>query len=261
MNMKVQDIIDYFEQDIPAALAMDWDNVGLLVGDRSAEVHKIYVALDVTDEVIDHAIAADADMIVSHHPMIFSSVSSVVADDFIGARIMKLIQNGIAYYAMHTNFDVAKMGSIVAQKLGVSVESPLEITHCQENVARGIGFVGNVSSTTVRDFADSIRENFGLSHVKIFGSGDVQIQKVACCPGSGKSEIDLAIDAGADVYVTGDIDHHSGIDAVARNLVIIDAGHYGLEHIFIKYIMELIETDLPELQVEAEGFKEPFWID
>ena len=92
MNMKVQDIIDYFEQDIPAALAMDWDNVGLLVGDRSAEVHKIYVALDVTDEVIDHAIAADADMIVSHHPMIFSSVSSVVADNFIGARIMKLIQ-------------------------------------------------------------------------------------------------------------------------------------------------------------------------
>lgn len=261
MNMKVQDIIDYFERDIPAALAMDWDNVGLLVGDKTADVHKIYVALDVTDEVIEHAIISGADMIVSHHPMIFGSINSVVADNFVGSRIMKLIQNGIACYAMHTNFDVAKMGEIVARKMDVSVEAPLESTDCQEGAIRGIGFVGSIKPVTVREFADSIKENFGLSHVKIFGSGEAIVSKVACCPGSGKSDIDLALEAGAEVYVTGDIDHHSGIDAVARNLVIIDAGHYGLEHIFIKYIMELIDRDLPKLQVEAEGFKEPFWID
>ena len=263
--MRLKEITELFEREFPTSMAMDWDNVGLQVGDLSQEINRVYVALDATDEVIEHAINAGADLLITHHPLIFTTVNRVVANDMVGRRLLKMIENHMAYYAMHTNFDIAAMGDIVAKKMGVEVSTPLEPTgEYADGKSFGMGFVGelvNDSAVNLKEFADSVRDNFGLSHVKIFSENDKMVKRIACCPGSGKSVVNFALEAGADVYVTGDIDHHTGIDAVAMNLPIIDAGHYGLEHVYIDYMVNLLRDNLPELKVTEEGFKEPFWID
>ena len=104
--MLCRDVMNVIEKEYPLNYALSWDNVGLLVGRDDKEVKKIYIALDATDEVIDEAVKNGADMLITHHPMIFSPIKKIHNLDFVGGRILKLIQNDISYYAMHTNYDV-----------------------------------------------------------------------------------------------------------------------------------------------------------
>lgn len=262
--MQVRNVLKVINERSPFSAACDWDNVGLLVGDEDWEVKRIYLALDATDEVIAHAAEKDADLLVTHHPMIFSSMKRIVADDFVGRRVISLIEHHMAYVAMHTNYDVFGMADLAGGEIGLldmEVLEPEETPELPEGCAgqQGIGRVGKLAqSRTLRDFASAVRDAFGLSHVRYFGTDDSAVEKVAICPGSGKSVIDLAIAVNADVLVTGDIDHHSGIDAVAQGLCIIDAGHYGVEHIFIEdekaYLAERLGN---EIELFAEPFEEP----
>lgn len=270
--MQIKDVIQLLDAHSPERAACDWDNVGLLVGDAGRGLNGIYVALDATDQVIDHAIEKGANLIVTHHPMIFSGMKRIVADDFTGRRIMRLTEEKISLYAMHTNFDIYGMAELAAKKMQLSDIEPLDVCGEDDGKPVGIGSVGMVApevilpkrteesdhSLRLKDYAAFIRDTFGLSCVKVFGNPDAPVCRVAVCPGSGKSDIDTAIEKGADTYVTGDIDHHSGIDANMKGLSIIDAGHYGIEHIFIEYMTTLLrqKTDVP---VEAEPFGEPYW--
>lgn len=258
--MQVREIIEEINKTSPFDAACDWDNVGLLVGSLDWKADSVYLALDATDEVIDHAIAAGADVILTHHPMIFSPVNRVVADDFVGRRIIKLIENHIACIAMHTNYDIYGMAKLAADRLGLQKRTPLEVT--SEDGSEGIGRVGRVAGRyTLKDYAEFVRDEFGLSHVRFFGDAGAPVKVVACTPGSGKSDIGLAIAAGADTFVTGDIDHHTGIDSVAKGLNIIDAGHYGIEHIFIKDEAKKLRDAFGErLTVTVEDFSEPISI-
>lgn len=256
--MTVKDIVEKLNTLAPEEAALSWDNVGLLVGSPDWEVSKIYIALDATEEVIDNAISAGANLLVTHHPMIFSSINRVTSEDLCGRRVMKLLENRIALYAMHTNFDIYKMGELADSRLGLSGTVPLEICTPDD---RGIGSVGTLSEEkTLGDYAAFVKNAFGLSSVKVFGDSESVIKKVAVLPGSGKSDIENAIAADADVLITGDIDHHSGIDAIQDGLMIIDAGHYGIEHIFIKYMEEYFGDNCSGLDVICEPKKEPFYI-
>ena len=166
--MRVMDLTERIEKEIPREQALDWDNVGLLVGDKEQEIHKVYVALDLTDAVLEHAIDCGADMILTHHPLIFGGIKRVNADDFIGRRILALAQHGIAYYAMHTNFDVCVMGQIAAEQLGLMDIEALEVTSPEDG--RGIGCLGKLTqAVSLYDLAERVRDAFGLSHVKAFG--------------------------------------------------------------------------------------------
>ena len=131
--MFCRDIMDIIEKRYPREYAMDWDNVGLLAGRDDKEIHRIYIAVDATDEVIDAAIAIHADMLVTHHPMIFGSMRQINNRDFIGKRIIKLIQNDISYYAMHTNYDVLGMSELSAKLLELKNAQVLETTYCSDH--------------------------------------------------------------------------------------------------------------------------------
>ena len=115
--MKCKEIIKKIEEKYPVSFAEEWDNPGLLVGDPEKEVKKVFLALDVTDESLEEAVKTDADMIITHHPLIFSGIKKVTEDNFIGRRIIGLIKNDISYYAMHTNFDVLGMADLGADYL------------------------------------------------------------------------------------------------------------------------------------------------
>lgn len=256
--MTVEQMMHRIEEKIPTDRALDWDNVGLLVGDKKAQVKKIYLALDATDEVIDHAIAWGADALLTHHPLIFSGMKQVTEDTFLGRRIRRLIQNDISCYAMHTNFDVCVMGNLAAEKLGLKHVTVLD---AQGEEPYGIGCVGELEHPlTLQELAEMTTEKFGISHVKVFGDPEQRAERIALCPGSGKSEMRCVKAAGAGVYITGDIDHHTGIDAVADGISVIDAGHYGVEHIYMEYMEQFLREILPEVEVASEPLKEPFWI-
>ena len=258
--MLCKEVMDILEENYPADYALDWDNVGLLVGRDDKEVRRIYVALDADDETIEAAVRWKADMLVTHHPMIFSGLKRINNLDFIGARILKLVQNDISYYAMHTNYDVLGMAELSGRKMSLEDPEVLEVTRDGEQ-PEGIGRVADLASPApLWEICWSVKDRFHLGAVKVFGDMDQPVSRIAISPGSGKSMIKAALDKKADVLITGDIDHHTGIDAVAQGLAVIDAGHYGIEHIFIEDVKEYLKEKLEGVEVKAAPVRHPFQI-
>lgn len=256
--MKCRELIEILEELAPVSLACDWDNPGLLAGRSDKEVRTVYLALDATDDVIGNAVECRADMIITHHPLIFKPLKKVNDEDFISRRILKLIQNDISYYAMHTNFDVAPgcMADLAGERLGLKDTRVLELMgKTAEAIDYGIGIYGCFDRTmTLRETAEAVKKAYGIPFVTVFGNMEGSIKTAAICPGAGGSTLKEALKCGADVYVTGDIGHHEGIDAVANDMAVIDAGHYGIEHIFTGFMEKFLGERLGEqLKVMKEG--------
>ncbi len=261
--MFCKDIIEIIESTYPKKVALDWDNVGLLVGRTDKDVKKIYVALDATDEVIVSAASCGADMLVTHHPLIFSPLKKITDEDFIANRVVKLLQNDISYYAMHTNYDVLGMAELSGEILGLLESETLEVTGVADDGTEtiGIGRVGTFADEmTVRECCERLKKAFQLPNVKVFGDLERKVSRIAISPGSGKHMTGFALEKRAEVLITGDIDHHEGIDAVSQGLVVIDAGHYGIEHIFIKDVTEYLKKNIEGVQVESAEIKHPFQV-
>lgn len=259
--MRCSEIIDRLENLSPASFAEDWDNIGLLAGRRDKDVKSIYIALDATDEVIEDAVRQGADMLLTHHPLIFHKLDRIDTDHFIGRRIFELIRNDISYYAMHTNFDVMGMADAAADELCLRERQVVELTYEDDIAKEGIGRFGRLEEQmSLLACAELVKKVFRLESVRVWGKENKIIQKAAVVPGSGGSCIRHALALGADVLITGDIDHHEGIDAVAQGLAIIDAGHYGIEKIFVPYMHDFIKRELPELEVYQAIDQNPFWV-
>lgn len=257
--MILGDVIERLQKAAPEDFAQDWDNVGLLVGDRKQEIKKIFIALDADEAAIAQAKAVGAQLLLTHHPLIFSPLKKINCDHFISARVVELLRSQMSYYAMHTNFDAAKMGGLAAERMGLTVEAPLADLFTRDGKDYGIGVVGSLKEPEeIAGLCAVVKEAFGLDTVKLFRAETGPVSRVAVCPGSGKSTIGDAVTAGAQVLITGDIDHHSGIDAVAQGLSVIDAGHYGIEHIFIDYMKQYSEAHLQGVEIFAQGRRDPF---
>ena len=259
--MLCKEIIQVIEAAYPREAALDFDNVGLLAGRSEKEVNRVYFALDATDAVIDCAVRAGADMLITHHPLIFSPLKKVTDENFISRRIVKLIQNDISYYAMHTNYDVLGMAELSEKILGIRDTEVLDITRENGGIPEGIGRIGSLEQpVTLEECCVYIKHKLNLGSLKVFGDMDAKVSRLAISPGSGKSAIGAAIAKGADVLVTGDIGHHEGLDAVEQGLSVIDAGHYGTEYIFIDDMKRFLEDKLPVLQVTAAPVIHPFQV-
>ena len=252
--MKCKEILQILSEDFPANRAYSWDNVGLLLGREDKNIRKILIALDATDEVIEEAKVLQVDMLLTHHPLLFSPVKTIVDTNFIGKRIIELIQSDIAYVALHTNYDIMRMSDLASERLGLEDTVPLE--PCQDVEVLGLGKFGNLpESCSLQQCAELTKEAFDLNNVRVFPSVHNVISKVAVLPGSGKGAIKEAIDLGADVLITGDIGHHEGIDATSQGLSIIDAGHYGMEYIFIEDMRAYLEHQLAAEKIEILAYR------
>ena len=259
--MQCKEIMQVIEAAYPRSAALDFDNVGLLAGRAGKEVNRVYLALDATDAVIDRAIEAGADMLITHHPLIFSPMKRVTDEDFIGRRVVKLIQSDIAYYAMHTNYDVLGMATLSEKILGIKNSQVLDVTMCEDGNEEGIGRVGDLEKPmTLEECCVYVKHKLKLGSLKVFGDMNGTVSRLAVSPGSGKSAVTPAIAKGADVLVTGDIGHHDGLDAVEQGLAVIDAGHYGTEYIFIDDMKHFLEDKLPVLDVMTTPIVHPFQV-
>ena len=269
--MNCEEIIARLEEEYPLDYAMEWDNSGLQVGRRSREVRKIFVALDATEETISEAVEYGADLLITHHPLLFHSIRQVNDDTFTGRRILALIENEITCYAMHTNFDVLGMGGMNRRQLGLEHCRVLDVTRENEGVEEGIGRVGELKEPmTLQETARFVRNSLHLQSVRCYGlpeetaedengsSETPLIRRAAICGGSGKSVVQAAIREGAQVLVTGDIDYHTAIDALSQGLHIIDAGHYGTESGFIEYMVQKLTRLFPDCEVRGAQIRQPY---
>ena len=242
--MKVKKLTDFLESRYPAEMAENWDNVGLLVGDDEKEVRHVFLALDLTEKVLVEAAEAGADMIVTHHPMIFGGLKKINNHDFIGRKVISLIRQDIQYFAMHTNYDVLGMADLSADYLKLQDREVLSVTEEPE----GFGRVGRLPERmTLKECGLFVKEALGLQDVRIYGDPDGMVERAAVCTGSGKRMIGDVLKKGADVYIT-----------VAQDLAVIDAGHYGTEYIFMEAMKNTLAENFPELKVSCARVESPY---
>lgn len=256
--MRLKEVIAQLEQFCPPQFAVSWDNSGLQVGRYNQEISTICLAVDASTPVIEYAVQKGADLLITHHPLLFSGLKRIHDRDFTGRRVIELIRNDIACYAMHTNFDVMGMADAAADLLKLRDREVLEVTYEDDVSKEGIGRIGKLPEfMKLDDFAALVREAFDLEQVRVYGDGNDAVITCAILPGSGKEEIDLAVAAGADVYVTGDMNHHAGLDAVEKGIAVIDAGHYGVEKLFVPYMKDYLRRELPDIKIHTAPEGEP----
>ncbi|MGN0435205.1 MAG: Nif3-like dinuclear metal center hexameric protein [Wujia sp.] len=254
--MKCSEIIKILERQSPREYAMEWDNVGLLVGRRDKEVKKIMIAVDATESIVQAAIEQGVDMIITHHPIIFSKQGRVNDETPLGRKLLALIENGIACYAMHTNFDTkGGMAKEAAAMMGFKNTEVLEETLYGE----GLGQTGILDKPmTVAALADKVKQVFELDSVMVYGNVDARVEKVAILPGSGKSDIGLCGRKGVECLITGDIGHHEGLDALELGVNVIDASHYGIEKIFMGFMYRYLKDFCTGVEIGIADSGVPF---
>ena len=223
MLATVNDLVELLEELMPSNLAEDWDNVGLMLGRKGKTVKKILLALDLSKEVVEQAVAQKIDLIVTHHPAIFKKLKRVVDNDWQQDLLLTLAENGIAAYSAHTNLDCVSTGvnDVLAKLLKLEDIEVLDDSN-------GLGRIGVVEETSLVEYAQVVKATLKADYV-VIGDAGKQVRKVAVCGGAGSDLIDLALAKGADTLVTGDVKYHSAQQAVFSGLNIIDAGHQPTE--------------------------------
>ena len=253
--MKIKELVSALERFAPLPLQDGFDNAGLQVGLTEAEATGALLCLDVTEAVVDEAVMLGYNLIISHHPLIFKGIKKVNESDIVGRRILTMAENHINCYCMHTNFDcVGGMAELAADRIGLQDCIVLEEVCEGEGIGR-VGFLKHDMS--VKELCSMVKEQFSLDKVALYGNEDEIVKKVAICPGSGKDEIELALLKGAKAIITGDVSYHYGIDSVAKGINVIDAGHYGIEHIFIDKIYSYLIENTKDIEVVKMDLDNP----
>ena len=224
--MKVKDIIKVIEEFAPLSFQEGWDNSGLCVGSGEDEVSSILLALDCTPELVDEAVACGADMIVTHHPLIFSGLKRISSDDLVGKAVIKAVKAGMSIYAAHTNADkvIEGVSGAMAARLGLVDVQVLS----DEGDGIGLAAVGNLPAPmTPEQVLALVKERFALKVVKISRLVEGEISRIAMCGGSGGSLIGAARKSGAQLYISGDISYHNYF--TGEGFMVMDIGHYESE--------------------------------
>ena len=238
----VADILQFMESLAPRNLKMDWDNVGLLCGSKSAAVTKILVALDPFEGVCREAAELGAELIVTHHPLIFQAPTAITDETSIGRSIQLLCRQGISAINAHTNLDVAPGGvnDVLAEKLGL------------QNIMTSEGGLlrqGDVAEQSLEAFLATVKNNLGCAGLR-YVNGGKSVCKVAVGGGSCASEMMEALAAGCDTFVTADVKYNQFWDAQDLGLNLIDAGHFHTENPIVPVLAEKLQAAFPEIQVK-----------
>ena len=244
-------VVAALERRYPPSTAEEWDAIGLVCGDPAAEVRRVLWAVDPVEEVVDEAIAADVDLVITHHPLFLTGVHSVASTTAKGRIVHRLISSGIALYCAHTNADVADPGvsDALAAALGVTATRPVVAA---EAGPVGLGRIGELpQSMTLADFADVVATALPPTRHGVRVAGDVAraVRRVAVCGGSGDSLLAPATAQGADVLVTADLKHHRALEHLEDGgCAIIDVAHWASEWPWLDQAARLLAEDL-----SAEG--------
>ncbi len=254
----VQDIYDYIDDFAPFATQLDFDNAGLLVGDKNAPVGRVLLALDATLAVAREAARKGCGLIVTHHPLIFHPLKAVRPEDPTQAVVAQLVRKNIALICAHTNLDAAPGGvnDVLMDRLGAKVTGVLE----PMGDGCGMGRVGELrQAMEPRDFAAHVKKALGARAVRAT-LGDRPVKRLAVCGGAGGDLLDLAVSHGADAYVTADVKHHEFLAAQALGVTLVDGGHFATENPVMPALAERLSQAFAKDGVEflLSTQKEPY---
>lgn len=235
--MKVNDILDYLSAKFPLCDACDFDNVGLLVGSKNAEITKVLIALDCEISAVRKAVEIGAELIVTHHPVIFDGLKSVTDESLVHL----LIKNNISVISMHTNFDmgIGGVNDILCEVLGLKNVKKYKAED---------GFILNRCETEFSDadvLAENIKNslNFPVRYVK-----GRPVKKLLVCSGSGGDFIKEANENGFDGLITADVKHNQFIYARNNNISLFDAGHFATENVCVKPLSKMLKSKFPKTE-------------
>lgn len=218
----IKDILEFFEEFAPVDTAMDFDNCGLLVGNQNTPITRVLVALDITNEVVDEADKQNAQLIISHHPVIFNAIKRLDAN----AVPYRLAQKNISAVCMHTNLDLSESFGV-----NICLANAVELKNIKPCKSGECMFIGDIS-TDIESFAKKVKENLDCNGLR-YTDVKKKINKVVVSSGAGGSNVPFAFAEGADVLLTGEIKHHEILLANELGMSIIDAGHFKTEDIVI----------------------------
>ncbi len=242
--MTVRELYEMLAARYPCTLSAEWDHDGLQCSpDPSATVRRVLTALDVTEATVERAIAYRADVILSHHPLLFHPLYEVVADAGVGLRLARLLSAGISVISFHTRADAAEGGvnDLLAGALSLSEAVPF---------GDGLGRVGNLRTPeTAEAFAQRTARVLGAPFVTL-GDAGRPVHRVAVLGGSGKSEINAVLEAGADTFLSGRLSYETVNEAPELGINLLEAGHFYTEAL----LPRLWASELSACGVEAEYF-------
>ena len=247
----VGDIFEFLQEKAPFELQKNFDNAGFLVGRAGTQVNKILVALDITEQVVDEAAEQGAQLIVSHHPVIFGGVRSITDGTVTGRILLSLAEQGIAAICAHTNLDAVEDGvnDALALRLGLTDIEQLK----QEGVdvqgrACGIGRVGRVSEQPLYDFAMGVKRLLGSNGLRLVDGGK-PVRKVAVGGGACADMLDEVLAKECDTFVTSDIKYNHFLEAKAQGINLIDAGHFPTEDVVCPVLLDWLAERFPQISV------------
>ncbi|MBQ3705901.1 MAG: Nif3-like dinuclear metal center hexameric protein [Clostridia bacterium] len=244
--MTIQDIHDLLDAVAPFSTQADFDNSGLLIGDPAQEVSAILVALDVTETVIQEAISLGANLIVTHHPLMFEPIRRITAETYEGRLMLSLIRAGIGLIACHTPLDMAPGGINDALAECCAL---LDVT--------GEGFV-RVGALPQPMRAGDLKEYLAAAldtDVRLMGDPEISVTRLGLCSGAGGGEWPLAADLGADAFLSGEIKHHIALEMADQGIPCFECGHFATEQPGIFALADALQNALDQVQYRLEIFK------
>lgn len=231
----------------PRECAQEWDNVGLLAGRGDREVRNVLVSLDITEEVIEEAVRWGAQLIVSHHPVVFHGQKSVTDRDVVGSRLLRLLEGGLAAICMHTNLDCAEGGvnDVLARALGI--QDPERFTN------EGVGRCGwRREPMELLPFVRLVCQTLGCNGVRYADAGR-PVHRLAVGGGACGEFEDAALYAGCDTFVTSDLSYHQFVDAKSKGINLIDAGHFPTEDLICQELVDYLGARFPDLTIRKSA--------
>lgn len=265
-TVTVSRVAEWLAALAPAGFKEEWDPAGLEVGDPGQPVERILVALSPTRPVVEEALELRADLLVTHHPLLFRPAASLRVDEPTGGKVAALLRGGCSLLSLHTAFDRAPggMNDLLAASLGLAgvcaVPDPAGpgAGQGERQGSAGLGRIGTLPRPVpLDDLARQVAARLGLPGVRRVGPPARNVQRVACVAGAGAAWIPAAVAAGADVLVTGDVKYHAALDALEAGLALLDAGHYGTERLFTRAVVSRVEEEARKagypLLVQASG--------
>ena len=261
----IRDVLAVLEQAYPASLAQEWDTgIGLSCGDRDAEVSTVLLAIDVDRDTVREAIELGAQLLLTHHPLLFRPVQSIAADTDKGSLLQPMLKAGVAHAASHTNADSAAGGVNDALAATLQLSDLRPLVPAEENPSAGSGRVGMLPAPmTLRAFAGRVAQVLPptVGGIRAAGDPDRLISTVALCAGAGDGFLDAAADAGVDVYLTSDLRHHVVAEFVAdpRRPALVDVAHWAGEWPWLAAAAALLTSRLPGLRAAISGVRTDPW--
>ncbi|MCE9607133.1 MAG: Nif3-like dinuclear metal center hexameric protein [Planctomycetia bacterium] len=251
---QIADVVSFLERFAPPELAAEWDNVGLLLGDRARNVERVMTCLTVTDAVVAEAIAERVDLIVSHHPLPFRAPKTITTETHDGRRLWRLASAGISIYSPHTAFDSAAEGinQSLAVGLGLVDIRPLIAIVASNDSRLGVGRQGKPAAPlTVAELVARVKAFLKLRTIAVAGADDKLVRKVAVGCGSAADLLADATAAGCDCFVTGEASFHKAIEAEASDTALLLVGHYASERFGVERLAERLGREFAQLTVWA----------